>query len=405
MRQHNNFFVSLLVLLFSSPLAPSAVADGNDPRLEKIFQDWEQRQQAIRSARYRVVGERIFPKGSANDILFSPSKEPYPPHDITCAIRWTLLVDFSTGRYRLDIDQQDYVFDIKGSPGKWNRVVGTTLYDGTVVKHVAPPREPNTKPAEDSSSPEPDITIEEGDLKNEAFMSFYWPFFVGHGIISYMYHEIAPKTLRDKPDIELFTIHGQGVHQGRPCLVLRSHPSRRDATIDEFWIDSARDSAILRQLQISVNGKPITESDIQYQQTTHGWLPKSWVYTIRNPGNGKTVRLERMHVSELELDCPVSGKEFTAEERPGMFIVRKKFGKPIASIQPRVLETNENFYRVNDSGSRVEVVIDNGVEHRRWARLWWLLGLTPVAVFAGWFFYRRRTLHRIALSKGENRAT
>lgn len=404
MRRQISYLGALLSLGLSLALPRPAAAQANDPRLEKIFQDWARRQQAVRSIRYRVEGEEVYPKGSQNEILLKPSKNPFPSQDITCALKRTLLIDFSTGRYRLDLDEESYTFNTTGGPGNRTQGAGTTLFDGSVVKHVTQ-RDPKNRPAGDQSSRNPDMTVEEGDLKNEAFMSSYWPFFVGHGIISNMYHEIAPGTLMDKPDIELFYIHGQGVHQGRPCLVVRSHPQRQNATIDELWVDPARESAILRQLQASSDGRPLTESDIQYQQTSHGWLPRSWIYTLRSGGR-KITRQERLRVVELELDCAASNADFTPEEWPGMLIVKKRFGKPVDPVQPRILETEERLYRVNDSGSKFEVVFENGVERRRWAQpwLWWLLG-APIAALVGWFIYRRRTLNRIAPGKGENHAT
>lgn len=402
MIRQNSYLSTGLTLVLSLALSGAAMAQANDPRLEKIFKDWERRRQAVRSVRYRVAGEQIYPKGCANDTV--ASKDPYPPRDITCSRKWTFLVDFSTGRYRLDVDEQDYIFNRAGRPGKWKQSVGTILFDGSVVKSFAPPREPKNKPAEAPSRQKPDLVIEEGDLKNKAFFADYWPLLVGHGIISHMYHEIAPRTLLDKPDIELFYIHGQGVQQGRPCLVVRSHPKRRDAVIDELWIDTARDSAIIRQLQVASNGRPITESDIQYQQTSHGWLPKSWIFTLGDAGSGKIDRLNRMNVTELELDCMVSDADFTAEERPGMLIVKRKYGKPVTPIHPRVLETDEGFYRVTESGTKVGVVYESGIEHRRWAFswLWWSLGLVPVAALTCWLVYRWRNLKRIAPDKGDN---
>ena len=399
-----------LSLVFSLALPWPVAAQSNDPRLEKIFQDWERRREAVRSVRYTVEGQQVYPKGSQNEVLKAfqkPSKDPFPPREITCEQKWTLLIDFSNGRYRLDADDEECnLNNATDGPGQRPRNVGTALFDGSVVKHFHPPRDPKMKTTGDPSSKDPDLIIDEGDLKNQAFMADYWPFFVGHGIISTMYHEIAPKTMLDKPDIELFFIHGQGVHQGRACLVVRSHPQRRDATVDELWVDPARDSAIVRQLQVHSDGNPFTESDIQYQQTPKGWLPKSWVFNLYTSGK-KIVRQERMRVTELDLDCAVTDADFTVEERPGMLIVRNKNGKPINPVYPRVLEKDQHFYRVTEGGTRAEVVFDNGVEHRRWPQLWlwWLLGLVAVVALAGWLVYRRRSLKRLAPGEGGNHAT
>jgi hypothetical protein len=198
-----------------------AVAQPTDPRLQKVFEDWQRRCDRIESIRYEVEGNHVVPKGSVLDPLRNvPVKPEKPPRDVLCAIQRILLLDFASNRHRLQIDEEQW----DATTGERRRLIATTLFDGAFVKSKGgfkepPPRDPDTPPI-------PDISVHSGNLKNDGFRSIHWPMFVGHGIIAPIGDAIVPGKLKITPDIEMFRIHGEGVHQGRPCLVIRTHALR-----------------------------------------------------------------------------------------------------------------------------------------------------------------------------------
>jgi hypothetical protein len=55
------------------------MAQAPDPRLERIFGDWEKRQQRIQTVRYRVRGEHVTMKGTDTGPDDRPLKPPSPP--------------------------------------------------------------------------------------------------------------------------------------------------------------------------------------------------------------------------------------------------------------------------------------------------------------------------------------
>jgi hypothetical protein len=50
------------------------------------------------------------------------------------------------------------------------------------------------------------------------------------------------------------------------CTVRRKH--------DLLSIDPARDSAVVR-LRLMGDGRPVMVMDVQYQEASHGWLPRA----------------------------------------------------------------------------------------------------------------------------------
>jgi hypothetical protein len=213
-----------------------------------------------------------------------------------------------------------------------------------------------------------------------------WPLFAGHGIVVTDNREqMGPGRLKLKPDPEMLIVHGQGVHDGRPCLVLRTHTLSGGAGtwVREFWVDTARASAVVRQVEYS-NGKISDDKDIQYQQTRCGWLPKSWTFTVRNSAGGKTLLTERMQIKELTLDPPVTDADFRIDVKPGMLVKKSVHGDVQPNDPGRPKE--EKFYRIRDNGDWNEVVIANGVERSRWSlrSIWWVAGLVTGAVTLAW---------------------
>lgn len=188
-------------------------------------------------------------------------------------------------------------------------------------------------------------------MRLAAFGAYYEPFFFGLGIVSTgTTNFILPGRLKTKPDEEIWYVHGQGTHAGRPCLVLRTYPFRGGNTLfDELWIDPARESAVLRQI-VYVNGQPIRDSDINYQESSRGWFPRNWTITDRL-GNGKTLFWEQMEVKELTFDPAFEDADFKVEIKPGMRVLETEYGGSPDQVTADVPKIKEISFQTESNGS------------------------------------------------------
>ncbi len=359
-----------------------------DPRLDKVFADWKKRQERARAVRYRVSGKATLPKGSLSlaDTERRFPKET-PPRDIVTPLRRTMLLDFTTNRHRLETVGLEYHAD---TDKVYPRVV-TRLFDGTAIKAWRP-RELNTHPITGVRPTEPEIGVGKGHIGAGAgFEMSLLPFFVGHGTVMWRGGPVIPGKLKGQPDRDLVYVHGAAVHQGRPCLVLRTQAVRRLSTsFDEFWVDPARESAIVRQFWMA-DKVAYVDFDIEYQATADGWLPLRWVCTQRDPGSGKTAWIEQLRVEEVRLDPPVSDADFDIEEQPGMLVDHATYAPPKAGTWWDAPEPERTLYRIDEGGQRHEVLIEDGVERRRGSRSWWLAtALIPLVALSVWLLYRRK---------------
>ena len=208
-----------------------------DPRLDKILADWQMRRERIKTVRYRASGETIIPKGTARDPstgrLLGPDE---PPHDIACPKSVTLLLDFTTNRHRLDVEEQPYSQSQKQLMPK--RTI-TTVFDSNDLR---------TSGLRPEGAPEnlkvPNDLVVKGNMRGSPFNADYWPFFLGHGIVALTTEQhILPGRLAVAPQKETFHVHGEGVFANRSCLVLRSKTwEYGNVGFDELWVDPAREA-------------------------------------------------------------------------------------------------------------------------------------------------------------------
>jgi hypothetical protein len=374
-------------------LAHVVFGQGMDQQLDKIAADWAKRQQQVKRVRYRVSGEVLVRRDSLTDDHgkpFQPAGEP----TIKLPFKWTYLLDFQTNRHRLEIDQQMIhipevrpirnasivTFDGKNS---W----GSTLRDENLVR----------KPTD------ADIVISSGYFSKQYVEPSMFPAFYGHGIVPYAGSDrIYPARLKFEPNTDLLTVHGQVVHEGRPCLVLRTPPSEGTQTCyDELWVDPARDSAVVRHARYG--GKtPITDLIIWYRETTHGWLPDHWQQTMHG-------EIKRARVDALEIDPTVANSDFRIAEEPGMLVTTGVYPGSGSEVLPPM--TDVRNFRIDKDGKRREVVfeastrggenkVEKPVARTRW--VWWAIGVAVVAVtLAGVYWVKRRRARRVGrLSEG-----
>lgn len=367
-------------------------AEDIDPRLEKALADWQKRQHAFRSVRYEVRGERVIPKG-AYDVLARdigdgklPHGQAVPAEKLVGELSLMLLLDFDKGRHRREIREPTYHMN----SGKLVPWVKANTFDGSVAK-AAMPREEN--PGLGSTMPE--FTVVSGNMKSGEFHCNYFPIFFGHGRIYTVFEPIIPGKLRNNPDSGYLYVHGTGVYDRRTCLIVRTQTLKRNTTsFDEYWVDTERESAILRHVAYC-NSKPSHDITIEYRKALAGWLPASWVLTFYQGGN--LMYSDTMRAENISLNPPVRDADFQMEMKTGM-IVEERMDLPTKHplMTPK---SNISIYRVKEEGKREELPDPyhrKGDQHQErlqrknlWVWAWWSLPLLAIGVSFLWFRRRR----------------
>ncbi|HLN29227.1 MAG TPA: hypothetical protein VK395_15870 [Gemmataceae bacterium] len=103
--RHTKFFLIALAAFLT--LGRARAEERVDPRLEKVFADWQKRQKRIQTVRYRISGEHIVAKESMFDPLH-PELPAMPKKDVKLRIQRMMLLDFPKNRYRQEHDEEEY---------------------------------------------------------------------------------------------------------------------------------------------------------------------------------------------------------------------------------------------------------------------------------------------------------
>lgn len=365
-------------------------AEEIDPRLAKVLADWQKRQNAFRSVRYEVRGQHKVPKGAYKALNLSARvpglrrDQPIPPHDLVEAVSLTLFLDFETGRHRSKLLVPQYNLN----SGSVVPLVKESTFDGSVAKGAFP-RDQN--PGLGSKTPE--FSVASGNMKTEEFRNDFFPIFFGHGRIYTMLEPIIPGQLRNKPDPDYLYVHGTGVHDGRTCLIVRSQTLKTATTsFEEYWVDTARESAIIREVSYS-NAKPMRDFSIRYRKSSDGWLPESW--RLEHYVSRSLVYSDNMRVDKVDVNLLVNDADFQMEIKPGMIVEERK-DHPM--IHPLVTpKSSISVYRAKEGGDREELPDPYGregdqyQEHLRRKSSWvWGWSMLPVFAIGGFLIWARR---------------
>jgi hypothetical protein len=376
--------------------AAPAAADRPDPDLAKILEEWGRRQSKCDSVRYVVRGETTWAKGSGINELSQFLDPPVPSQDIVGQIEWKVLLDFASQRDRWEVDGEQLLY--RGD--KLERVVRLNACDGKVAQNSRPrpPGKENDDAPIDIGNI--DMTIARGNLSCVLFEAASVPLFHGHGVVPTTEDRVHAGHIRWAASAESFYVHGRGVHEGRPCVVLRTDTFRTSVeSFHEFWVDMARQAAIVRYAYY-VDGKVDENYDVRYEDTPDGWMPASWTYTVYL--KEKTHTIKRLQVVSRELSAPVQDQDFRLEVRPGMRIREVEYGpsaNPLA-MPPFVADS----LHVAEAGYSVARAGDNSWW---WRYLLWLGAALAVAAVAVLLVYRARKAGRgrQGIQKGPVRAT
>lgn len=378
-------FVGVLLIGHLPEIAQPLRAQSSDEQVERVLKDWEKRQERIQRIRYVVKGHSIIPKGTTTDEMGRPLVPTSPPRDIAQKQDTMLLLDIPGKRFRMEWDHQDY----------WNNekrlvpLLATTIFDGQ-SSFTAIPREENARVGRVRKPLEPDLLISKNYAAYRPLKEIngYWlsPLLLAHGLMDQL--TAAPSFL-DKLDADDFTVHGQGVHAGKPCLVLRTFPVPNGTArcFDEYWVDLARDSAVVRHSAF-INDQLLTDVDITYQQTSHGWLPLRWVGTVYAHGR-QLINVTRLRVDEFTIEPTVTDADFHVEAKPGMVILEDTFDLPGAERNSQGFQRKN--YRVAADGSWEEIGSKGEPlpPRHRWG--WLALLAVPAAIALAYVWRRRRS--------------
>src|SRR5262249_38915189 len=161
------------------------------------------------------------------------------------------------------------------------------------------------------------------------------------------------------PNEKSLYVHGNAVFQSRPCLVLRSPPSRgAPGNVEEYWVDVSRSSSVVRYL-LWAKTTPAIELSTSYAERGGTWYPDEWTYTRRD-AQGKVQSVERIRVAELILNAIPAPSDFTFDITPAMVVARSRIDPPEATRGGDVQIGEEHVYRVNQNGNWVEIDKSDG---------------------------------------------
>jgi hypothetical protein len=364
-----------------APRMNESSAQVPEQHLEKVLRAWSQRHR-FKNVQYTLTGVRVYPKGSLSDESLPPTSSTLMPReDVRTPLRRLFILDLEANRFRLEVDEQALNSD---GPFPVRR---TDVFDGKEYK-ILSPGDPNPQAKYDGVIP--DMAIVTGDAARRDFEFKHWPMFDALGIIQNLRFRSTAKTLTPKPDIDLMLVHGNGVHQGRPCLILRTYASGAGkGPYEEYWVDQSRDCAVVKH--ILMTGKaPAFELLVNYEKKMAGRYPSGWTY-IRRYGSGKVAEFEEVRVSEFAIDQTLSDEDFTLKPRPGMVVAKTNLGTPTnTGGEPSYPNKQRHFYQLDDTGNPHEIDALTGKAIFRWH--YWLWGSLSVLIFVGifsWLLVRR----------------
>jgi hypothetical protein len=355
---------------------------GEDPNsvIKDIKHDWEEKQKNRRNIRCALTGTAIVPKGmyTDDDDLPEGIGGEIPPKDTYNPIKISLILDFANGRYRKHVEHE--VFNL--SLARFVHKEEDNIYDGQAFNYYNP---------ESKHGERIQANVIEGvrpaAKETSNFFFGYWefPMLFAHGLGAIVPDPRAfPETKTQE-----FTFQGNVVQDSNRRVVLRVQPDPSEKRlIDELWIDRERGSVITRWIRYS-SGLVQIHTDIEYQQTPDGWMPKLWngshYYGKRKGKTGKSKKGQvvntlsssfKLSVIDLKVNSDVTSADFEIKTSPGMIV--------------RDYNNGGGLFKVEKDGSRTQIEVDqNGMIRERHRRLFLIIILLSVVIISTLVFYKR----------------
>lgn len=145
------------------------------------------------------------------------------------------------------------------------------------------------------------------------------PLFLAHGCAPHSAPGRGFRRFTVPLDRDFFRWHGDAKLDGRDCTVLRTlnRPGARGETYYEYWVDRARESAVLRYVAFRSGARD--QVDIDYRSTAHGWFPSGYRWAGVTRDGGLTTRLE-FTVDEMLANPVLTDDLFHTKPKAGMIV-------------------------------------------------------------------------------------
>ena len=285
--------IRLCLVLVSCLAAPLSAAEP----VERFLAAMKARTEAFRNVRYTLTGSRQ--RMDTTD----PERGRLTP------VRAKITLDITKDRLRIDSDELLYYID--ETVQKYVPFGGIGTWDGSTNRSLSPKERNFLGPKQ------AEFTISTGPISTE-FDARYHPLFIAHGILPTVGRPLLLDRMPKPHEIEEFRVIGEVTHLGRRCIILRTEPlNSTPGMTDELWIDAEK-KELLRKI-VFAGKSPWCRTDIEYQDSPHGRLPKKWSLTWSL--NGVVASVDKLAVMEYEVDSALSDDEFTLDPQPGMLVL------------------------------------------------------------------------------------
>ena len=166
--------------------------------------------------------------------------------------------------------------------------------------------------------------------------------FFAAGIVPAQNVRIRPLALVPTNDPGAFAFAGRTNENDRQYAILQNGNK-------EYWVDLERDSAIVKMV-LKEQMAPRIVCEIQYQETSGGWLPRSWSRTEFL--QGKMENSERIEVERIDILPPISDQDFVLEATPGMYVKNERY---LLDTETGRLKSDVANYRLETDGRKTEL--------------------------------------------------
>ena len=280
-------------------------------KLKQIMVAWQNRRNMAHTIKCRIKGNVLIPKGIHNAETPDPKadKRDIPIKDYEHPENLYLAIDFANNRVRKETETE--IFDISSAVFKPYR--GISIFDGSRI----------ISSSDGDANAIDAYIVSPGQYKGGFFGTREYPVLFGLGIVDCDMTD--PHDLRKTSSEGDFLVISQAVLKQHDCIVLRRVKPSDSRIKDEFWVDMNRDGAILRWQRFW--GANLSLSlDIDYQQNSHGWVPRSWTGSefsfVAKPKQGQNQLQSTSHMimSEFIVNLDTSPQEMQFKLKPGMTV-------------------------------------------------------------------------------------
>lgn len=302
--------VPLAALLTMAAFSSELAADlAREAELEsKIIAGWQTRQDALDAVYWKVVGSRLYPRGSCNTSAVEPGQIPdrdYPPEDYEIEVQADVWIDFRAQRIRSEFRGEIF----NSTYADFLPAHEVRLCDGVHIQEFLP-RDANPRPGVEHR-----VELYDRSQSNVWFFNYVVrPVLKAHGLT----HDASPLALIEPPALRGFRIHHEYVSpQGWPMVVLRRE---QGSTVTEWHVAIDQASAVC-ETTTYYGGRLAGGYEVQYEAMHPVAMPVQW--TLTKFFDGQLMQRDELRVVEYTPNPPLDAVEFHLEAAPGQVVFRE----------------------------------------------------------------------------------